>query len=206
MEYQTLKQTLINKGFLFFEKTDYDLNFIWVRNSLVADNHFTDDLYVAYKTVGVERVLNIKCTTKPGLKNSLYNPVTVEGITGTAIIKEGQYLQAWEFHDTYKEFSCFPYFRQIKNIDYFRDGNKDNIIDEVQEQDDKLFGTHWHRMSNIGDLRMVEQFEVNNWSEGCMGAPISEWTKVIDLMRKAILAGQSTVVTGTIIDATNFNS
>jgi len=203
MNYQDLKNSVEKNNMVFFDNGNFNLNYIWVRNDLNATNHFTDDLFVAYKENDEEQVLNIKCTTKPGLRGSLLNPTTVEGITGTAVIKEGQYRGAWEFRDTEAEFSHYPYFRQIKDIDYFRDGNKDTVIDEVQEQDDKIFGTQWHKMSNVGDKRKIENFEVNNWSLGCMGAPVSEWDKVIDLMRKAIASGQSPIVTGTIILAEN---
>ena len=203
MNYQDLKASVEKNNMIFFDKGNFNLNYIWVRNDLIADNHFTDDLFVAYKENTVEKVLNIKVTTIPGLKGSLFNPTTVEGVTGTAIIKEGQYRSAWEFRDTEDEFSHYPYFKQIKNIDYYRDGDKDNIIDEVQEQDDKIFGTQWHKMSNVGDKRKIEDFEVNNWSLGCMGAPVIEWDKVIELMRKSIKSGQSTKVTGTILNKTS---
>ena len=200
MTYQELKTSLEKNGFIFFDNGIYNLNFIWVRNDLIADNHFTDDLYICYKdNAGNEQVLNIKCTTIPGLKGSLYNPVTVEGITGTAIIKEGQYRGTWEFRDTTIEFSHYPYFKQIKDVDYYRDGNKDNMIDETIEVDDKINGTHWHRMSNFGDLRKIEDYEVNNWSLGCMGSILSEWDKVITITRRAIYYGQSKIFTGTII-------
>ena len=199
MTYQEIKKTVEDKGFVFFDKGDYNLNFMWYRNDLIADNHFSDDLYVAYKANGIEQVLNVKCTTIPGLRGSLYNPITVAGITGTAIIKEGQYRSAWKFIDSYTQFSTYPFFQQIKTIDYYRDGNKDNIIDEVNEQDNRLFGTHWHRMSNVGDKRMIESFEINNWSLGCMGSPIVEWDKVIELTRTAIKHGQGNIFTGTII-------
>lgn len=204
MDYQALKAVVEDKGYIFFNSGDFNLNFIWVRNDLHATNHFTDDLFIAYKEKGKEQVLDVKCTTKPGLKGSLYNPVTVEGITGTAIIKEDQYRSTWEFRDTTKEFSSYPYFRQVKVIDYYRDGDKDAEIDLIQEQDDRLFGTHWHRMSNIGDQRQVEQFEVNNWSLGCMGAPIVEWDQVIALTRKAApIWGR--IFTGTIISGVDLN-
>ena len=148
---------------------------------------------------GKEKVLEIKCTTVPGLRKSLYNPTTVEGITGTAWIKTGQYRASWMFIDAYDDFSKYPFFRQVKPIDYYRDGNKDNVLDKINEQDDKIFGTHWHKMSNVGDLRKVEDFEVNNWSLGCMGAPVSEWNKVIELTRKAVVLYGKTF-TGTIIE------
>lgn len=196
--YQILKQTLETLGYQFFDTGNYNLNFIWVRNDLHATNHFTDDLYVAYRENGVEKVLAIKATTKPGLRGSLLNPITVAGITGTAVIKNGQYRGAWSFVDSYKEFSTYPFFRQIKPINYFRDGDKDTEIDLINEQTNRLYGTHWHRMSNVADKRQIESFEINNWSLGCMGAPIVEWDKVIELTRKSVAIYGKTY-TGTII-------
>lgn len=200
MDYQQLKQLVESKGYVFFDKGNYNLNFIWIRHDMVADNHFTDVLYIAYKDNGLERVLQVQCTTLPGLRGSLYNPNTVRGITGTAVIQEGQYRGAWKFIDSYRQFSKYPFFQQIKSIKYWRDGNKDDIIDEVNPET-AINGTHWHKMSNIGDKRKIEQFEVNNWSLGCMGCPVEEWDKVINLTRKAIEQGQSDVFTGTIIKA-----
>jgi hypothetical protein len=203
MEYQKLKQALETKGYVFFDKGNFNLNFIWVRNDLHASNHFTDDLFIAYKENGIEKVLAVKCTTKPGLRGSLFNPVTVAGVKGTAVIKEGQYRGSWEFRDTIDEFSHYPYFRQIKVIDYYRDGDMDTEIDYVNEQDDRLFGTHWHKMSNVGDKRDIMAFTVDNWSLGCFGAPMIEWLKVISLTRQAIAGGQSKVFTGTIISGSD---
>lgn len=199
MTYNELKKIVTARGYIFFDTGDFNLNFIWVRKDMTADNKFTDDLYIAYKEKGIEKVLAVKCTTVPGIKGSLANPRTIGNITGTAIIKEGQYRGSWAFKDTYKEFSEYPYFRQIKPISYYRDGNKDNIIDTNIQQDNKSFGTHWHRMSNLNDKRVIELFEVNNWSLGCMGCPIIEWDKVISLTRIAIRNGQSNIFTGTIL-------
>ena len=198
MTYQQLKQLVESKGFVFFDKGNYNLNFIWLRHDMIADNHFTDVLYIAYKVNGLEKVLTVQCTTLPGLRGSLYNPNTVRGITGTAVIQTGQYRGAWKFIDSYTKFSKYPFFMQIKPLRYWRDGNKDNVIDEVNPET-AINGTHWHKMSNLGDKRKIEKFEVNNWSQGCMGCPISEWDKVIEVTREAIQAGQSGIFTGTIV-------
>lgn len=199
MTYDELKKIVEAKNYLFFSSGVYNLNFIWVRMDLQATNHFTDKLYVAYLDPKQQKqVLDVFCTTKPGLKDSLYNPKTVDGVTGTAIIQEAQYRGTWEFRDTTAEFSSYPYFRQIKPVNYFRDGDKDNTIDEINEQHNKIYGTHWHRMSNFGDKRKVENYEVNNWSQGCMGSVISEWDKVIAITRESVkLYGNK--FTGTII-------
>ena len=141
---------------------------------------------MAYKESGEEKVLGIKCTTKPGLRGSLLNPLTVEGVTGTAVIKEGQYRGAWQFVDSYTAFSKYPFFMQIKGINYWRDGDKDTEIDQLNEQLNKIFGTQWHKMSNVGDKRNIDQFEVNNWSLGCCGAPATEWDNVIELTRRCV--------------------
>ena len=202
--YQKLKQSITNKGYSFFDDGDFNLNFIWVRNDLHATNHFTDDLHIAYKENDEEKVLSVKCTTKPGLKGSLLNPLTVAGATGTAVIKEGFYRGAWQFIDSYKQFSTYPFFQQIKPINYWRDGDKDLEIDLIQEQNNKLFGTHFHRMSNVADKRLVEQFEINQWSLGCLGCPLVEWDRVISLMRKAVPIW-GTIISASIVNPSDLN-
>jgi len=194
--YEELRNSLVKKGFKFFLK-ELSLNMIWERTSEEITNKFTDFLHIAYIEKGVKIVMTIPATTKPGIKGSTDSPVTVEGITGTAIIIPGQYLQAWQFRDTDKEFSKYPYFRQIGPVDYWRDGDKDLVVDHVQQQDDKIFGTHWHKMSNNGTYGSGL---INNWSLGCMGAAEPEFKKILPLVRKSVdLYG--TKFTGTIIES-----
>lgn len=196
--YKQLRESVIKLGFKWFTKP-YSLNFIWERTSYKATNIFDDWLHIAYlDSNGVEHVLTIPATTKPGLKGSLLEPVTVSGVTGTAVIKSPQQvIGGWQFKDTTKEFSSYPYFRQVEPVDYWRDGDKDKEIDKVQEQDDKIFGTHWHRMSNNGTYGSGQ---VNNWSLGCMGSPEPEFKKILDLVRKSV-AIYGDKFTGTIIDS-----
>lgn len=193
--YSELKSALLKKGYKWFEKP-MSLNFIWERTSYNATNVFDDWLHIAYLDhEGKERVIRIAATTKPGVKGSLDSPVTVQGITGTAIIKEGQYLSTWKFKDTFKEFSKYPYFRQIKGIDYWRDGNKNRLIDKINFQAQKIFGTHWHKMSNVGTYGSGL---VNNWSLGCMGCPEPVWKTILPIVRDSVkLYGD--VFSGTII-------
>lgn len=198
MNYTQLKRRVEREGHVFFDIGNYNLNFLWFRRDMVADNHFTDMLYVAYRENGKPQVLSVQCTTLPGLRDSLLNPSTVRGVIGTAVIQEGQYRASWQFIDSYKDFSNYPFFRQIRPLRYWRDGNRDNVIDMVNPET-AINGTHWHKMSRVGDKRRLELFEVNNWSRGCMGAPISEWYKVISLTRTAIRSGQSNIFSGTII-------
>jgi len=99
MDYKSLENSIVKNDMKFFDKGEYNLNFAWIRNDLKADNHFADDLYIGYRENNVGKVLNVKCTTIPGTKKSLFNPIVVDGIKGTAVIKKGQYRGCWQFLD-----------------------------------------------------------------------------------------------------------
>ncbi len=198
-EYEQLKYSCELLGYKWYNGA-YNLNCIWERTNNIITNKFTDFLHICYdsnETKGL--IFTIPATTKPGLKGSILEPVTVNGITGTAIIQPGQYLSAWEFRDTGKEFSEYPYFRQIAGINYWRDFDKDNVIDEVQPQLNKIFGTHWHRMSQNNTYGSGL---VNNWSLGCMGSPEPEFEKILPLIREGVKK-YGNKFTGTIIESKN---
>lgn len=194
MTYQELKSFVELKEYRFFDFGDYNLNFIWIRTNDQITNYFTDLLYVAYRVNGEEKLIIIPATTKPGIKGGTDSPITYEGITGTAVIVPGQYSGAWKFIDSYSGFSSYPYFSQVKPISYWRDGDKDLLIDEVQLQEGKIFGTHWHRMSQNG----VTGYPINNWSLGCMGAEEPYFKKLLPVIREAVKR-YGACFTGTII-------
>jgi hypothetical protein len=197
MTLEQIKAALAKKGYSYSDKKDF-CNFIWVRESDVITNVFSDNLYLVVNG----KVIRIPVTTKPGLKGSILEPTTVEGVTGTAIIMPGQYLNAWQFRDTDKEFSEYPYFRQIKPINYWRDGDKDNQIDRVQPQLGKIFGTHWHKMSKVNDRGSGQ---VNNWSKGCMGAAEPDFKTILPYVRTHVkLYGD--LFTGILLEAVDFKT
>jgi hypothetical protein len=195
--YADIKNHVIGLGYKWFQNP-YSLNFIWERTGYNATNIFDDWLHICYMNErGEQIVTSIPATTKPGIKGSLDSPLTVDGVTGTAVIQSGQYLSAWQFRDTDKEFSSCPYFRQVGKINYWRDGNKDRFIDRVKAQLQKLYKTHWHRMSNNGTRGSGQ---VNNWSLGCMGAAHPDWITILPLVRRSVkMYGDK--FTGTIVDS-----
>lgn len=198
--YQQIKDSIIGAGHKWYSGP-YNLNCIWERTNNKITNRFTDLLHICYQSSinGPGIILTIPATTKPGLKGSILEPATVNGVTGTAIIKPGQYLSSWEFRDTDTEFSHYPYFRQIGLIDYWRDKDKDLEVDEVQDQEDKIFWTHWHRMSQNNTYGSGQ---INNWSLGCMGAPEPEFEKILPVVRAGVkIYGPK--FTGTIIESKN---
>lgn len=199
--YEDVERAVKSLGFKWFT-SPFEVNYVWERVDFVATNKFTDFLHVCYTdTIGKKIIMTIPATTKPGLKGSLQEPVTVEGIRGTAVIESPQQvIKGWRFRDTSTEFSSYPYFRQVGKVNYWRDGNKDTIIDKVQRQIAKIFGTHWHRMSQNGTYGSGL---VNNWSLGCMGAPEPEFKKILDITRKTV-GMYGVEVTGTIIESKHF--
>lgn len=197
--YQSLKNEVESKGFKFF-LGELSLNFIWERtNSVKFTNLFDDYLHIAYVDGGIEKVLTVPCTTKPGTNKSALAP---ENPLGIAIIQPGQYRGAWEFHDTTKEFSKYPYFRQIAALNYWRDNTKDTKIDQSTCELVKILGTHWHIMSR---LNTDGTGYVNNFSEGCMGSYFSAWNKVIEVTRRSVKL-YSTKFTGTLLMTEDFTS
>lgn len=176
--FEQIEKSVLSKGYVFNKRPNF-VNFIWERTSDNITNKFTDFLHICYNL----QVLTIPATTKAGTNGAFLAPRTVEGITGTAVIIPNQYLNTHQFKDTTKEFSSYPYFRQIKPLDYWRDGDKDLVIDRVQLQNQKVFFTHWHRMSNNGTYGSGL---VNNWSEGCMGSPEPEWKKILPIVREHV--------------------
>lgn len=196
--YEQIEQAVKSLNFRWFT-SPYSLNCIWERTSFEATNKFTDWFHICYtESNGSKKILSIPATTKPGLVGSLYSPTTVEGVTGTAVIESPQQvLSGWQFRDTFKEFSRYPYFRQVGKVNYWRDGNKNTWIDKVKRQVSKLFGTHWHIMSQPGKRGSGL---INNWSLGCMGAAEPDFVTILPLVRKAVnLYGD--LFTGTIIES-----
>lgn len=181
--YKEVEIAVKAKNYKWFTKP-YSLNLVWQRTSYNATNVFDDFLHICYVNEKNEpQIISIPATTKPGLKGSLLEPITVGGVRGTAIIEAGQYLKSWEFRDTFSEFSKYPYFRQVGKLNYYRDGNKDKVIDKVQRQVAKIFGTHFHRMSNNDTFGSGL---VNNWSLGCMGSPEPHWEKILPIVRRSV--------------------
>ena len=77
------------------------------------------------------------------------------------------------------------------------------VIDQVQEQDNKLYGTHWHRMSYASNTQSINELQINNWSLGCMGSPVKEYDKILGVTRESVKL-YGTKFTGTILESTDF--
>ncbi len=85
---ERLRQVYQDKGYAFFDKGDYNLNIVGVRNMTTGKaDHFDDWLCLVYKIDNRWVVDTYPATTEPGTR-ILKKPI-VKG--GTAILIPGQY-------------------------------------------------------------------------------------------------------------------
>jgi len=182
MEYSKLKAVVESKGFTFFNLGNYNLNLIFERTSDIFTDFFTDNLYVAYKVNGVKTVLQVPCSTKAGLYY-VNNPITYQGVTGTAVIvAPAQYRRVYTLVDSYTEWLSYPYFKQVKNMSYWRDADRDKDLDKTQFQVNQNFSTHFHRGSN----KNVTGQQIYNFSAGCIICEEPYFKKVLSLARESV--------------------
>ncbi|MEQ8555346.1 MAG: hypothetical protein RIC06_12325 [Cyclobacteriaceae bacterium] len=87
LSYDTLRNTIRSKGYVFFDSGQYNINVFGIRSNEPLVDEFNDHMGVAYlDDFGNETLLLFKATTKPGLhwlKNRLGN------VNGTAILIPG---------------------------------------------------------------------------------------------------------------------
>ena len=167
---QTIKQMT---DYLWFEKGNYNLNIVGIRNSSTGanvTNRFDDKITLSYKTgevkddngniitPGVWKFHCYDCTTDPGTH-------WVENImrkAGVAILKPGQYRGS---HIIRKHQGRYDALGQDRPVKVYRDNNRDgqyNLYEEsVQEG---LFGINIHRATKYAGKKSTQ---VDRWSAGC---------------------------------------
>lgn len=145
--------------------------FVWIRTDKTLSNTF-DDFVAVYKN-GLP-VMALPCTTTAGDKY-IFNPLTVGGITGTAVAVEQQIIGSHKFvtAPNWKHLWLnAPYFQQVLPITIYRDGNKDRVLDKKTTQFG-LFGINFHR-GGVGAW-------IGNWSAGCHVVNDTQWFEVVKL-------------------------
>ena len=187
-EYGMIKKSVLDLGYKWFEGGDYDLNIIWVRMNDNVNNKMDDYCLTCYTVQGVEYVTQVRANTLPGTYGGLYNPVTVRGITGTAVVQPQQVLGAYHYNEIgfpkndYNPFHS-SYFSPTKSIKIWRDNNRDDEIDYMQPEDSPPSDVIcWHFQGEP-----ISSPGHNPWSIGCLGTMLSDWRDiVIPIIRKAI--------------------
>ena len=142
---------------------------VWLRTDMVFSNKF-DDFVVCYKAGRIAYVAPASTTAGDFY---VYNPLTVGGVTGTAVAVAQQVTKSHRFVTGANWKNLWlgaPYFQQVLPITIQRDGNKNNLVDGVTRQFG-LYGINLHR-AGIGNF-------VNKWSAGCQTVPDAHWFEII---------------------------
>lgn len=135
------KKSFQKIGYTFFERGDYNINIISVRNSSGDASRFDDFMNVVYKIGGEWVVDSYVITTEPGT-SILRRPINKKG---TAILVPDQYRSTYKI-DTHGGKRKYSALCQRKGpVSVWRDGNKDGKADPVGPKDKGFFGINIHR-------------------------------------------------------------
>ena len=156
MDYQKLKAAVRARGYVFFDRGQFNLNIVGVRTNDDAANTFNDWLYVAYRDQSnTEQCLAWRITTDPGLKYR-FNPINP---MGTGIIVPGQHRGVWALG----KHKGAPALVQVKPLAVYRDENCDALLDYDESTIDRCMGGfNCHKSSKTGTSKQVD-----GWSAGC---------------------------------------
>ena len=163
-----------SKGYVFFDKGEYNLNIIGVRKSgNLITNGFDDYIVVIFKNKRGWQKLYYPVTTEPGS----YYMYILSNKVGTAIMVPGQYRGAYKIGKHQGKYRALV---QIKPVKVYRDGNRDDIYDMNPETiENGVFGINIHKAGNASK-------QIDKWSAGCqVFANASNFRSFMDLCEKS---------------------
>lgn len=155
------------------------LNIVGLRSANTTANTFDDTILVFW--YDETKNLNFrayKASTDPGTY-WLNNPMEA---LGAAILKGGQYVDAWQLIDTVRFGFTTKEFMQVKPVTIIRDYNRDAILDFMNGRETTgLYGINIH----TGTTPHNNSITVDKWSAGCQVLPIwAEWQEFLQLAGK----------------------
>ena len=130
------KKIFTEKSYAFFEKGDYNINIVGVRNDSGKADTFDDNINVLYR-VGGEWVVDIyAATTEPGT-SILQRPI-VKG--GTAILIPGQYRSTYKIdtHGGKRKYTALC--QRSGKVKIWRDDNRDRKPDYSGTVHEGMYG------------------------------------------------------------------
>jgi len=144
---EKLRQVFQTKGYAFFEKGDYNLNIIGVRNQSGRADHFDDYLCAVYKVDDEWVVDTWAATTEPG--TSILQKPIVSG--GTAILVPDQYRGVYKIdtHGGKRRYTALC--QRLGKVKIWRDDNRDRKPDYEGPIQEGSFGINIHRQWGADD-------------------------------------------------------
>ena len=158
---EQIKQAVECNGYKWFEKGDYNLNIVGVRNSDTfgkVTNRFDDKITVSYNKNGLPKYFEFDATTDPGShwEKNLLNK------KGVAILVPGQYRGS---HTIGLHQGKYKALKQQKPLKVYRDKNKDGVYDMLEENiNEGIYGINIHRATSRENGKSIQ---VDKWSAGC---------------------------------------
>lgn len=139
------RNVFLNKGYAFFEKGDYNLNIIGVRNDSGDASKFDDFIKVLYKTKGNWVCDVYPVTTEPGT-SILKRPIKEVQHKGTAILVPDQYRSAYkiDWHGN-KAKGHMALCQRGSKVRVWRDNNRDQKPDYHGPEEEGWFGINIHK-------------------------------------------------------------
>lgn len=144
------------KGYEIYTRP-YELNICGVRADSTTPNRFDDEIYVFFKNnTGLWISYVFPATTDPGTY-WLKNPLSEQG---TAILKQGQYRQAYQIGLHRGKYYALV---QRKEVTVIRDYDRNATLDFLNgRQQTGWFGINIHRASVQGTTKTIDKY-----SAGC---------------------------------------
>lgn len=138
---EKFKSAFEKKGYAFFERGDYNLNIVGVRNDSGKADTFDDNINIFYKIDGDWVVDCYPATTEPGT-SILQRPI-VKG--GTAILIPGQYRSTYkiDIHGGKRKYKAVC--QRSGDVKIWRDDNRDRTPDYEGEIHEGRYGINIHR-------------------------------------------------------------
>ena len=148
---QKIKAILRHKKFEIYTRP-YELNIVGLRSKSVIPNKFDDEFHVFYKVSALNWQYHIfKSTTDPGTY-WLRNPMQEQG---TAILAEGQYIDAYQLGLHRGEYLALV---QRKPVTVMRDYNRDALLDfKTGLKTTGMYGIDIHRANRVGHTKTVDK-------------------------------------------------
>lgn len=149
--FDKIKALLRMKHFKLFTRLN-ELNIVGLRSKSVIPNRFDDELHVFYKVTPIKWQYHVfKITTDPGTY-WLKNPMAPQG---TAILAEGQYINAWVLGLHKGQYKALV---QAKPIAVLRDYDRNATLDFYNGQKfTGMFGINIHRANKVGITKTVDR-------------------------------------------------
>lgn len=131
-----------------------------------------DDIAIRFNNGKIDKIFS--CSTTAG-DYYIFNPITDGGITGTGIVAEQQVLKAHQFITSANWKSLWlggPYMNQVNPIKYYRDGNKNRVLDK---------GTVYTGVKGFNQHHGGNENIIYNWSAGCFISHPTDWYDAVSI-------------------------